>query len=98
MKITELEWGPHPNAEPGMPGYDWGERATVNFPNGYMASCLRGGPFYTKNGTYEIAVCLVAGSIVYDTPVTSDVLGYLSEEEANQALIDIEALPLRARS
>jgi len=29
----------------------------------------------------------------YDTPITSDVLGYLSEEEANEALRQIAALP-----
>ena len=87
-KVTELNWEPH-SAGCG------GERAVETFPNRYFASCIRGGPFYTKNGTYEIAVCHPDTGVCYDTPITSDVLGYLSEEEANQALIDIAALPPR---
>lgn len=88
-KITELNWQPHPR--------HWiGERAVIDFPHGYTASCLRGGEsyFYTVNGTYEIAV-QHGGKCVYDTPITSDVLGYQSEEEANAALVAIAALPPR---
>lgn len=84
--IDELAWQSHSS------GLD-GERAKVTFPNGYGASVLRGGQFYTADGTYEIAVLGPNGDIAYDTPITSDVLGYLSEDEANQALADIEALP-----
>ena len=88
--ITKLDWRPHKT------GIDSGEMAVVDFPNGYSASCLRGGDrgFYTDGGTYEIAVMTDLGCC-YDTPVTDDVLGYLTEAEANKALADIEALPDR---
>jgi hypothetical protein len=66
----------------------------VWFENGYTASVLKGRPgaFYTDGGTYEIAV-IRDGDLDYSTPVTNDVLGYLSEEEASKALEDIAALP-----
>ena len=85
MKVSDLKFEAHP----AMMG---GERAEVKFPNGYGASVLLGGPFYTKNGTYEVAVTDKNG-LTYETPITDDVLGYLTEDEATQALVDIEALP-----
>lgn len=83
--IDDLDWKPHPV---GLGG----ERAVVEFANGYQASCIRGGMFYTKGGTYEIAV-MRGGSLDYTTPITSDVCGYLSESEANELLRNIAALP-----
>jgi len=70
-----------------------GVQAIVVFPNGYGASIIchpfsYGGP----EGLYEIAV-LDGGNITYDTPVTSDVLGYLSTKDVEKTLADIEALP-----
>jgi hypothetical protein len=90
MKITELVWGPRLN---GM----LGEQAHAVFANGYTASCLRGPDScfsYTRGGTYEIAVINSAtDKIDYTTPITDDVLGHLTEEEANAVLAAIEALP-----
>jgi hypothetical protein len=45
-----------------------------------------------RGGTYEIAV-MRNGHIDYSTPITDNVLGYLSEDEANAALAAIGALP-----
>lgn len=77
------------------PGRHGGVQAVVVFPNGYGASIVcspfsYGGP----QGLYEIAV-LDGQGITYDTPVTSDVLGYLSEEDVEKTLADIEALPIK---
>lgn len=83
-KIAELTWVDHPS---GLTG----EHAVARFPNGYGASVIRGGPFYTRGGTYEIGV-LRGESLCYDSGLTEDVFGYLSEEEANKVLADIEAL------
>jgi hypothetical protein len=86
-KITELEWKTHPA---GIGG----ECSSVDFENGYTASTIKGGPFYTKGGTYEIAI-VHGGHICYDTGLTDGVFGYLNEAEANKALADIAALPVR---
>ncbi len=83
--MTDLNWEKHPA---GLGG----QRAKVVFDNGYHASVIRGGPFYTSDGTYEVAV-MDENGLTYDTPVTDDVLGYLSESELHTVLADIEALP-----
>ncbi len=86
ITVTCLDFQPHFAGLGGL-------RATVDFENGYSASVLFGGPFYTKNGTYEIAI-LKNGAVCYTTPLTYDVLfGYLSEDEANKTLAAIKALP-----
>ena len=67
-------------------------QALVYFPNGYGASIVRGPFTYGgPNGLYEIAV-LKGESICYNTPVTSDVLGHLSESDVEEVLRQIEAL------
>lgn len=81
--FPSLQWRQHPLG---------GEIARLNFPNGYTASVLRGGHFYTAGGTYEIAV-MRDGNMVYDTPITDDVLGYLSLDEAERAISEIASLP-----
>lgn len=63
------------------------------FDNGYGASVIRGGMAY---GGLELAVMRWAGdksSLCYNTPITDDVLGYLSEDEIPVLLAKIEALP-----
>lgn len=86
MNISALTWNPHPVLLGG-------EQAIANFANGYSASILRGGApsLYTKNGTYELAV-LRDGNLCYDTPITSDVLGYLTKTEVEEILVQIEQL------
>lgn len=88
-RIADLTFKPHRTMAAYLPS---AEQVIVDFPNGYRASVLRGEGFYTANGTYEIAV-MRGKRIVYDTPVTSDVLGYLSEAEADAVLAEIAALP-----
>lgn len=70
-----------------------GKRSRIYFDNGYGASVVShtysyGGP----QGLYEIAV-LRDDEIVYDTPVTSDVIGYLEEDEVTDILSKIQQLP-----
>jgi len=66
------------------------------FDNGYGAS-LVWGPY--AHGELEMAV-LTFGSdgswdLCYDTPITDDVLGYLSYDEVEPLLDQIAALPRR---
>jgi hypothetical protein len=64
----------------------------ATFPNGYGASIVHHDFSYgNKKGLWELAV-LKDGSICYDTPITNDVLGYLTNEDVNELLIKIEQL------
>jgi hypothetical protein len=45
-----------------------------------------------KQGLWELAVLDSDGEITYNTSITNDVLGYLSEEEVNETLEKIKNL------
>lgn len=74
-----------------------GSQEVYRFPNGYGASLIRGGAF--AYGGRELAVVRYVGEgaldyeLTYDTPITDDVLGYLSEDEVPEILDRIAALP-----
>jgi hypothetical protein len=70
-----------------------GEQRRYRFDNGYEASVVRGPYTYGgPSGMYELAVML-NGHLNYETPITDDVLGYLSEDDVQRTLAEIEALP-----
>ena len=69
------------------------KQCIVQFPNGYGASIVQGEHTYGgKDGLYEIAVFGKDGHISYSTPITDDVIGYLSEEEVEKTLTEIKNL------
>ena len=70
------------------PGKQW----KFLFPNGFGASVINDG-YGGDRGLYEVAVLGLDGHLTYDTSVTNDVLGFLSESEVVDALDAIEALP-----
>ena len=75
--------------------WDNGVTARITFPNGYTASVVKGDHTYGgRNGLYELAV-MHDGELVYDTPVTNDVLGYLTEGDVTEHLNEIACLPPR---
>ena len=74
--------------------YDIVSRAVVSFENGYQASIVLspysyGGP----EGLYEIAVLDDKGELIYSTPITDDVIGYLTPEGVEEVLQKISELP-----
>lgn len=72
--------------------YGNGIHAMVIFNNGYGASVIKTDKSYgSKDGLYELAV-IYNNDICYDTPITDDVLGYLTEGEVTDLLQKIEAL------
>lgn len=74
-----------------------GRQVLHRFENGYGASVIQGPYSYGGDeGLYELAVIVWEGlayELTYDTPITDDVLGYLTPEEVDEALARIEALP-----
>lgn len=69
------------------------QRVRIHFDNGYSASIIQGKNTQSDADTYEVAVLDEDGHITYDTPVTSDVLGYQDKEEVMQTLGSISSLP-----
>ena len=85
VTFQELEFQLHPM---GM-----GKQCIVQYSNGYGASIVQGPHTYGgKDGLYELAVFGKDGEITYDTPITNDVIGYLSEAEVEKTLLDIKNL------
>jgi len=71
-----------------------GKQARITFDNGYGASVVCHSFSYGgKNGLYELAVLGKDGDLTYDTPVTNDVLGYLTPDEVTENMLFIQALP-----
>ena len=69
-----------------------GVQSRTYFDNGYGVSVVKHEYSYGgKDGLYELAV-LKGDELCYDTPVTSDVEGYLSEDEVTELLKQIQEL------
>lgn len=69
-------------------------RALIRFPNGRGASVIQGEYSYGgPQGLYELAVVDENGVLDYSTPITDDVLGYLTEDDVMETLEKIAALP-----
>lgn len=82
-KFEDLQFESHPLS---------GIQAKLNFPNGYGVSVISG-QLFRSNGidTYELAV-LKDGSICYDSGITTDVMGNLSENEVTKVMKKVQKL------
>lgn len=91
--FKDLAFKPYPGSE-GK--YDLGVTSRIFFENGYGASVVKGPYTYGgPQGLYELAV--IKGNeedsdLCFDSPITSDVIGYLTEEEVTDYLIKIQQL------
>ena len=78
-----------------------GETAFHIFPNHYGVSVVRGhGTKGAEKGLYELAVIHMGpdddwSEIVYDTPITNDVIGYLTPDDITDIMQQVSELPLR---
>ena len=73
--------------------YPNGVQAKIKFDNGYGASIVRTPTTYGGDkGLYELAVLGKDGRLNYDTPITFDVIGYLTPKEVTDFLIQIQDL------
>lgn len=75
----------------------------IQFKNGYQASVIsngsKGAGFPSQGGDtglFEVAI-MYDDEIVYDTPITNDVLGWLTFREVANVLDEIMNLPLRVK-
>ena len=76
-----------------------GVQKLFRFPNGYGASVVQFPYSYGGDeGLWEMAVIRYSGedndafSLTYDTPITDDVLGHLSEQDVDALLDQVAAL------
>lgn len=75
------------------------QQVRLRFPNGFGVSIIRGSLSYGgQDGLFELAVLVFdghQGRITYDTPITDNVLGWLSPAEVTETCREIAALPQR---
>ena len=73
-------------------GDSYKEHMFVDFPNGYSASIVKG------RWAYGVKLPVIhSGEIVYDTPITDNVVGFVPGlKELLQLCKDIKALPERS--
>ena len=70
-----------------------GKQYVYKFPNGYGASVIQHkGSYGFQDKLWELAI-LHGEELCYDTPITDDVLGHLSNREVNEILEQIQKLP-----
>jgi hypothetical protein len=73
-------------------------RNRLRFENGYTASIVSSPiSFGGNHGLFEVAV-MVEDTIVYDTPITDDVIGFCTFADVARILLAIEALPPRMKT
>ena len=73
--------------------FNGGTQRVYKFPNGYGASVVRHqGSYGFKSGLWELAVLDSSGDLCYSTPITNDVIGYLTDEEVILKLNEIRGL------
>ena len=84
--FSDLEFKPHPMNGSGVV-------SRIKFDNGFGASVVKGPYTYGGDqGLYELAVLDSDGELTYSTPITSDVEGYLTEEDVTKLLTQIQNL------
>ena len=84
--FNDLEFKPH---AAGMGGV----MSRITFENGYGASVVQ--TFFSYGGDaglYELAVLDSDGKLTYETPVTDDVEGHLTEDDVTKLLEQIQNL------
>lgn len=72
--------------------YILGIRAYMEFPNKYGVSVIQGQYTYGGDrGLFELAV-MKDGHLCYDTPITDDVIGHLTEEDVTEIMQQVAKL------
>jgi len=70
-----------------------GKKSRMSFDNGYGVSVVSHTYSYGgKKGLYEVAVLDSEGDLTYETPVTNDVIGHLSEKGVSDVMKQVQGL------
>ena len=70
-----------------------GKKARMHFDNGFGVSVVSHSYSYGgRDGLYEVAVLDPNDELTYDTPVTNDVIGYLTEEDVTDVMKQVQEL------
>ena len=70
-----------------------GKKARMHFDNGFGVSVVSHSYSYGgRDGLYEVAVLDSNDELTYDTPVTNDVIGYLTEEDVSNIMKQVQEL------
>ena len=70
-----------------------GKKSRMHFDNGYGVSVVSHSYSYGgRDGLYELAVLDSNDEITYDTTVTNNVIGYLTEEEVSNVMKEVQNL------
>ena len=86
ITFNDLTFKTHPSHMEGV-------QARITFENGYGASVVKTPYSYGGDrGLYELAVFGTDGHITYDTPITSDVIGYLRDIDVTDVMEKIQQL------
>jgi hypothetical protein len=73
-------------------GEEFGVTSRTKFENGYEASVVKSEYSYGgRDGLYELAI-FKDGEMCYDTPITNDVIGYLTEDDVTETFVKIQEL------
>jgi len=73
--------------------YMVGKKSRMHFDNGYGVSVVSHSHSYGgRDGLYEVAVLDSNNQLTYDTSVTNDVLGYLTEEDVTDVMKQVQEL------
>ena len=95
--FKDIEFKPHPMGE--------GHHGLIFFPNGYGVSVVRYKSFYAPNSGFssytsndsEWEVAVITGNkdkweLCYDTDITDDVIGHLTEGEVDWVMLQVQQL------
>jgi hypothetical protein len=73
--------------------YMVGKKSRMHFDNGYGVSVVSHSYSYGgRDGLYEVAVLDSDDNLTYDTSVTNDVIGYLTEEDVSNVMKQVQEL------
>lgn len=84
--FNDIQFKQHPLHTSGIIG-------RMFFPNGYGVSVVKHPRSYGgSEGLYEVAILSKNGKLNYNTPLTSDVIGYLTQDDVDKLLIQVQQL------